>query len=279
MNKKALSLVAVISLFFTSLGFAQNPPSVTVPVQTIQGAESAIPLGELVDLSLSPIVNRPANLAGVDAKWAVIDAAVGTDGQIKLTGKRIREANDGVFFGAGIKNKVLFVNCTIVYLFIDRDKDGKVTNVSTRTAILSKQIKIGEDTPDPVVPPKPPVPPTPSFPIGTYNLSSQIYNLALSKVSDATARSKGAAAYTASYSASASKFVSVASPLEDSLKACTADGATALKNAGVSASAWSSFGDSLEDILFQLYQTKKITTSKDLGVALQEISVGLSAVK
>ena len=42
-----------------------------VPKQTIVGAEKPIPLGELVDLSLSPIDPKPANLVQYAVSWQV----------------------------------------------------------------------------------------------------------------------------------------------------------------------------------------------------------------
>lgn len=275
--------MTVLSLFFTSVGFAQDT-SFTVPKQTIQGADQSIALGELVDLSLSPIDKPDPNLVGKDYKWSVVEAGIGKDGQVKLTGKRVRENNDGVFFGAGIKNKDLYVNCVCVYTFVIRDKTdpSKITQISTRTVILSKQVKIGDgDTPGPIPPPDPKPNPAPNFDVGSYDLAKTAYQLANSKVSDPATRTKGAAAYARAYSGLSSEILTSGATytLEDAIKKSTSLGSDAIRSAGVSPDSWGGFGESLQDNLYNLYTSKKISNAKDFGVALKEISNGLGVIK
>lgn len=272
-------------MLFTSVGFAQDA-AFTVPKQTIQGADQPIALGELVDLSLSPIDKPDPSLAGKDYKWTVVEAGVGKDGQVKLTGKRVRENNDGVFFGAGIKNKDLYVNCICVYTFVvhgDKNDPSKITQISTRTVILSKQVKIGDgDTPGPIPPPDPKPNPSPNFEVGQYDLAKIAYTLANAKVTDPTARTKGAVLYANSYKGLGSMFATSGATftLEDALKKVAVDSSAAVKAGGVDPVAtWGAFGDSLNEVLFTIYQSKKMVSTKDLAVALQEIANGLAQVK
>lgn len=113
-----------------------------VPKQAIIGAEKPVPLGELVDLSLSPLAEKPPHLVSVSASWKVLDVAGGQE-------KRVRDYEGGVFFGAGIKKCKLKAIVAVTYLYAVKGDDGTVGEVAVRTVFLMQDVQIGEDLPEP----------------------------------------------------------------------------------------------------------------------------------
>jgi len=104
MFKKALLFL----LIFCNLSLAEN---FIIPEQKIVGAELPIPLGELVDLSISPVQSAPKFLVSTTYAWKVFDG---------YAEKRIRNYENGVFFGSGIQAKKLKVIVAITHLYVIR---------------------------------------------------------------------------------------------------------------------------------------------------------------
>ena len=163
MFKKSLFFLLV----FCNFAFAEN---FVVPEQKIVGAEIPIPLGELVDLSISPIQSAPKFLVSTTYAWKVFDG---------YTEKRIRNYENGVFFGSGIQAKRLKVIVSITHLYVVKDNE-KLLEAATRTNFISTDVFIGEQEPD--TPPEPEV--EPEFGESKYQLSKFIYdNVKLLKIS------------------------------------------------------------------------------------------------
>jgi hypothetical protein len=142
-----------------ALGAGARADDFVVPAQKITGAEQPIPLGELVDLGLTPLKEKPKGLEGTSAAWRVIDLASGQE-------KKFREHAEGIFFGAGIRPKKLKVFCAVSYLFVARDGD-KVKSLFVKTVLLTADVQVGEPGPGPGPEPgpvPPPSPPDPWFP-------------------------------------------------------------------------------------------------------------------
>ena len=244
-----------------------KPDSYIIPTQKIVGAEQPVALGELVDLTVSPIAQMPTNLVGISYTWRVYD-----NGKVK----HIRESNGGVYFGTGMKPKTLLVECAVTYLFLKKDGD-QITDVATRTVILSTTLTIG-DAPAPG--PNPGPSPAPGLPDGKYKLSQTAYNLANQKVTNATARVKGAPAIANSLRGIASAVSAGAVPsVEELIKKTKASQLTALQGVQVNPADWDAFGTSLQDTVYALYKGKQLDTTSDFATAWGEIATGLEAIK
>jgi hypothetical protein len=174
--------------FLVALAGALMPPATAapagaddrfaLPAQTIAGAAKPVPLGELVDLTLSPLAEKPKFFLSSAAEWKVFDISRGADGAYAHTERRVRTYADpdgqrGVFFGTGVEPKRLLVVCSVTYLYavMDDKKPDQVAAVASRTALLHAELVVG--TPDPTPPPVPPGPkpdptptPTPTPPPG-----------------------------------------------------------------------------------------------------------------
>lgn len=269
-----LNLIATTVLFFgappTLIGV--DVDKYQPPKQVILGAENQIPLGELVDLSLSPIENKPASLSQVSVSWRVFDGGVP---------KRVRSTGDGVFFGAGIQPKKLLVVASISYLFVIKEGD-KITDAQVRSVLLTSELQIGQPEPEPTPGPRPgpgPVPnPTPVLPDGRFGLAKTSYSLATTKV--AFERIKGAAILASSFDSISSAIAAGAYKTTDSiLKASRDANNSALKENGIDSTSWDEFGTELQNTLYQMHKDKKLVTTDDYVDAWKEIAVGLRAVK
>lgn len=140
---------------------------VVVPAQVIVGAENPIPLGELVSLSVSPISSKIDHLQASTYTWKIFEAG--------FQEKRAVNYNGGVFFGAGIKKASLLAVCTATHLYVVRDDKDKITEVVTKTVVLTAKVNIGgkEPGPDPGPDPDPEPEPGPT-PIPTKGFRALI---------------------------------------------------------------------------------------------------------
>ena len=259
MFKKTLFFLLV----FCNLSFAEN---FIVPEQKIVGAELPIPLGELVDLSISPIQSAPKFLVSTTYAWKVFDG---------YTEKRIRNYENGVFFGSGIQAKKLKVIVSITHLYVVKDNE-KLLEAATRTNFISTDVFIGE--PEPETPSEPEV--EPEFGESKYQLSKFVYdgvkNIKLSK----TDKIKQSTAIASSFDSIASAIAAGAiTTLEDILKKTAESNKFALTKSGGDRAKWESLFTEIQDKLFDLYKTGKMQTKEDFAGAWREISSGLKLVK
>ena len=235
-----------------------------VPAQKILGAETPVPLGELVDLTVSPIKDPPKHFISCSVAWKVFDG----DKE-----KRVREYQDGIFFGAGVVPKRMTALVAITYLYAVKEGD-KTTEITTRTVIISTPVIIGEDPgPSPVPDPSAP---EPSFPEARYNLHKKAYSLAMSKVPAAT-RKGSAAAVAKSFESMASAVAAGAVKEVDDLLKKTAESNRAA--VGANKAAWEPFFKEMQDTLYSLYEDKQMVTAADFAEAWREVAAGLKAVK
>ncbi len=272
---KTRLLFASLLVLLTSLPCVAAPADkFVVPEQKIEGADSPIPLGELVDLTISPIKTPPPNLASTSYVWRVYEDGVP---------KHVREYQEGIFFGAGIKPKKLLAECVVVYLYVVKDGD-KVTEIATRVNFLSADVVIGPPEPPPGPGPSPPPPapgPGPVLPDGKFKLAATAYSLAMSRVNlAAPARQASANAMAISLKAIASMIGSgVLKSPEDILKQTKQSNNDAIKAVSVDVAAWDNFGSGLEDVLVDLYKQKKLVVAADYATAWLELAAGLEQVK
>lgn len=235
-----------------------------VPQQKIVGAETPIPLGELVDLSISPIKDPPKYFTSYSVAWKVFDG----DKE-----KRVREYQDGIFFGAGVVPKRMTALVAVTYLYTVKEGD-KITDVGTKTVILSTPVIIGEDPgPDPA---PDPVNPEPTFPETRYNLGSKAYKAAMSKV-PSTARRAGAKNIAKSFESIASAVSAGAlNQVDDILKKTTEANRAAVGNYRAD---WEPFFKYMQDVLYTLYEDKQMVNVNDFAEAWREVASGLKVVK
>jgi hypothetical protein len=257
MNKILFSILATILISSSSLA-----TDFVVPQQKIVGAEAPVPLGELVDLSVSPIKEPPKHFVSYSIAWKVFDG----DKE-----KRVREYQDGIFFGAGVVPKRMTALVAVTYLYVVKEGD-KAIEVATKTVIISSPVIIGEDpgpSPDPVAP-------EPSFPEARYNLNKKGYSLAMSKV-PAAIRKGSATAVAKSFESMASAVAAGAiMEVDDLLKKTTESNRAAV---GANKAAWEPFFKEMQDTLYSLYESKQMVTASDFAEAWREVATGLKAIK
>jgi len=251
-------------LVFCNFAFAEN---FVIPEQKIVGAELPIPLGELVDLSISPIQSSPKFLVSTTYAWKVFDG---------YTEKRIRNYENGVFFGSGIQAKRLKVIVSVTHLYIVKDNE-KLLETAIRTNFISTDVFIGEQEPD--TPPEPEV--EPEFGESKYQLSKFVYdgvknNIKLSK-SDKT---KQCAAIATSFDSIAAAIAAgTIATLDDILKKTAESNKLALTRSGGDRTKWEPVFTEIQEKLFDLYKTNKMQTKEDFAIAWREISSGLKLIK
>ena len=259
MFKKALLFL----LIFCNLSLAEN---FIIPEQKIVGAELPIPLGELVDLSISPIQSAPKFLISTTYSWKVFDG---------YTEKRIRNYENGVFFGSGIQAKKLKVIVSITHLYIVKDNE-KLLEAATRTNFISTDVFIGEQEPD--TPSEPEV--EPEFGESKYQLSKFIYdNVKLLKISKSDKVKQSAAIATSFDSMAAAIAAGTIATLEDILKKTAESNKLALTKSGGDRTKWEPLFTEIQEKLFDLYKTNKMQTKEDFAIAWREISSGLKLIK
>ena len=259
MFKKSLFFLLV----FCNFAFAEN---FVVPEQKIVGAEIPIPLGELVDLSISPIQSAPKFLVSTTYAWKVFDG---------YAEKRIRNYENGVFFGSGIQAKRLKVIVSITHLYVVKDNE-KLLEAATRTNFISTDVFIGEQEPD--TPPEPEV--EPEFGESKYQLSKFIYdNVKLLKISKSDKAKQSAAIATSFDSMAAAIAAGTIATLEDILKKTAESNKLALTKSGGDRTKWEPLFTEIQEKLFDLYKTNKMQTKEDFAIAWREISSGLKLIK
>ena len=252
----------VSTLFFVLVCGSSLGADFVVPQQKIVGAESPVPLGELVDLTVSPIKDPPKHFVSCSIAWKVFDG----DKE-----KRVREYQDGIFFGAGVVPKRMTALAAITYLYVVKEGD-KTIEITTKTVIISSLVTIGEDldpAPDPAAP-------EPSFPEARYNLHKKAYSLAMSKVPAAT-RKGSAVAVAKSFESMASAVAAGAIKEVDDLLKKTAESNRAA--VGANKVSWEPFFKEMQDTLYSLYEDKQMVTATDFAEAWREVASGLKSVK
>jgi len=256
---KTLATSVAFFMLFVNYAFATD---FVVPSQKIVGAETAVPLGELVDLTISPIKDPPKHFISYSVAWKVFDG----DRE-----KRVREYQDGIFFGAGVVAKRMTALVAITYLYAVKEGD-KTTEITTKTVIISSPVIIGEDPgPDPE-----PSAPEPLFPEAKYSLHKKAYSLAMTKV-PAAIRKSTATAVAKSFESMASAVAAGAIKEVDDLLKKTAESNRAA--VGANKAAWEPFFKEMQDTLYSLYESKQMLTATDFAEAWREVAAGLKSVK
>lgn len=272
--------LSIIGFFLFSL--VAQATDFVAPNQKILGAEQPIAAGELVDLSLSQVMPTE-NLQSSSYAWKVFDEKTGQE-------KKFRDYQDGIFFGAGIQDRKYRVIVAVTYLFVVKQADGKITEVATKSAILSVEVVVQgilptpppappDPPPAPTPPPMPPPDPTPTFPDGQFKAAKFIYDAATVKVAAGPKRAAASIALATSFRGIASAIRAGAIKTEKDVLAKTkASNDTALAaNGGID--PWEPFSDDLQNFIYDTYKAGKLSLVTDYAALWEELALGLEKVK
>lgn len=263
--------ITSVALSFLLMATTIFGADITIPDQKIIGGEKPIPLGELVDLSLSPIQFKSPSLVSSSAEWKVVTSNGGKE-------QKIKSNSEGVFFSSGTKNESLIVYCFVTHLYVVKDGTA-IKSIETRSIILRADLAIGDGKPFPG--PQPPTPtPVPNviLPDGKYKVSQTIYNSSMQVASNN--RVKAAKALSASFKGvSAAIAAGVLSDPEDILRKTKESNLTALVNAGIDKKEWEAVFKEFMEVSFNLYEKKVVTTAGDFKDLWNEVAIGFEAVK
>lgn len=236
-----------------------------IPEQKIVGAEKAVPLGEIVFLSLSKVDSPPAGYVKYHVSWKVMDGG---------KERTFRTMPDGsIFFGTGVTKRTVTVYACVSYLYEER-KDNQLVSADVRSNLVVAQVQIG----DGVIPPPPnPDNPDPVFPDGKYKLASTVYKIAKEKVA---AEDRPAALELAKSFRKKAQDIKDGkhTKVEDILTETTKSNRDALDKAGVTRAKWDVFFSTLQEDIYKLYQDKKLVAPADYVIAWNEIAEGLEKV-
>lgn len=258
---KFLGCVLVLLLSFSAV-FSQDR---IIPDQKIIGTDKAIPLGDIVFLSLSKIENPPVGYSKHHASWKVID-----------NGKErsfLTMPDGSIFFGTGVTKRTVTVYACVSYLYEDR-KDNQLVSADVRSNLIVAQIQIG----DGIIPPPPnPDKPDPVFPDNKYKLASTVYKIAKEKV--ATEDRTAALELAKSFRKKAQDIKDGKhTKIEEILSETTKSNRDAIDRSGVTRVKWDAFFSTLQEDIYKLYQDRKLVTPTDYAIAWNEIAEGLEKV-
>lgn len=243
-----------------------------VPDQQIVGATTPVPIGDVVELSISPIKTPPANLTASSYEWTVIDS----DGKEAS----FHRCENLIYFGTGTKPKKVRAFVAATYLYLSK-KGDQITDVGVRTMLLTAEVMIGDPQPQPD-----PNPPPAPLPDGRFGLAKKCRDMAMAKVPAGDSRTKGADALAKSMRGVVSAIDSKAFESQNEvLKQTITANVNAIAVAGVPRDDWIPFFTELKSELVK--QSVKNVDGKaqwawsveDFKDGLNEIATGLEAVK
>lgn len=276
--KNALVWFLAPIILFGSNVFASDPvlviidnklvkaESVVSPKVVIQGADVAVPLGEIVILQAQIRDEVPAYVKKREYAWNITEAGYT---------KRSWVDGDKVVFGAGVKATKLNVELQVKLTY----------EVGSEQLILISEQKVdvivgSGPTPDPPGPnppdPKPPGPapdPSPNL-IGLGKLA---YDWAIA----VGPKEKASAAILAKgfrdigvQAGHSTELKDIRSILVETKKLNNAN----LTKAGIDPKTWDAWGNKLQEYLYEKYNTGELKTVEDYKKSYDQIDKGLSAI-
>ena len=279
MRKFCLSTLAVLltATFTFATDFAV--PKVNLVVtdgNNVVEAGKPVPLGELVDISVSKPDGTTKYLIATTYDWKLLEN--GKERKFKSPSGD----PSNIWYAAGIKAKKQQVFCVVTYLYVVRanptDEKSAIVEVASRTQFLYADISIGDATPDPVTPPAPD--PAPNLADGKFKLAKSTYDLAMKKVAAGADRAKAAKALADSFRgiASSVKAGAIKDP-KDILSKTAAKNQSSLADAKIGKDVWTPFFTDFLDVIYGMYEVGAISTADDFADAWNEIATGLEAIK
>jgi hypothetical protein len=248
-------LASLIILIFATSAHATD---YVIPDQKIVGAEQPVPLGELVDLGVTPVTTKPLYWVSASYSWKVVDLSTGEE-------KRFRPVGDDIIFGTGLSPKKLKVFVAVSHLYVVPNGES-----ATRVVFLSADLVLGTGTPTPA--PTPPDQP-PVLPTGKFGLAAYAYQTASQIPGDhAFAKTLATNFKAVSDDIKAGKFQTAQQVLA-AVKALND------KTPDQQTDAWKTWLVALGDKLFDLVKAGSLTSLDDYYQVFSELIAGLSAIK
>jgi len=250
-----------------------------VPRQTIRGAEAPVELGDLMELSVSPIEDgkRPQHLVAVSYDWRVFEIVRNADGTCTHRDKRFRQDENVISFGTGVTPRRLIVECYVTYLYAVRDGE-RITEIGTRNQRLGTIVNIG-GVPTPPGPGPAPGP-APVIPDGRFKLGKSIYDIVMARVPADANRQRAATALANSFrTISAQIAAGTLTEAKQILEQTTNSNRRALTDLGIDQAVWTPAFRDLQEAIYALYEARTINARDDWRDAWNEIATGLSQVR
>lgn len=275
-----MKTVLVLLLFGIGSAIAADPipqsvkDDVVVPKQTISGLEKVVK-GEPIVLSLSSVSDK--NLTSQSEEWKVYDITVKDKEGIKLVEKSVTKftSEDGskaIFFGSGVEDKTMFIQVAVTYLYVTKEGD-KISKVTTKTVIITGEIKIGDGTKPPG-----PLPPDPSIPDGKFGLTKFVHTSVNQNMTSGKSVAAGAVAQVYDSIVTRIRSKTLTDP-EKILEETGAAVGKALKDLTYDKPGWSKASTAVQDKLYELYEDGTLKTADNYADALQSLAAGLKLVK
>lgn len=228
----------------------------------IQGAETSVPLGDIVILSIKSQKDMKY-LKSLDIQWKIYDSA-----GVEKT--RLKTWQDGtIIFGAGIKNTTFKAVANVAYNLAIPQKDDSIHELRIEYELVA-YVQVGENQPEPGPGPSPEPKPIP-IPEGHLGLTKMAYGWSKDlspALLDMFIKNIDSAASTAP-----------ALSIENCLAGLKAENQTSLRELGIDTQDTLSFAKPFGDTIYQLYTERKINSGNDLKPALQAVVDGLKLRK
>lgn len=268
-----IAFLLLMGAAFAADSSQQPTPPSPLPSQ-ILGCDTPVPLGDLVDLSVKP---NPAikDSVAFSSDWSVYDIDARKEQKFKVYRDTDPDTVEGVVFGAGTEPRELLVHCATTYLIVKKEND-KIVSAGTKTVLLKAKVVIGSPSPKPPSPPTPT--PSPAFPNEKLGLSTKVYKAVMER--GPPGRKAGAAVLSTSFRGIQSAIVAGAlKEPSDILKKATVANDSAVAGIGQKREDWVPVFSAIQDELFALYESSKISTADQFGAAFLEIADAFDAVR
>lgn len=272
-------LVVALMAFPSVSAFSQAPDPYVAPPVTITGVDDQpVGFGEVVQLGVEKLSKVPDGLAVTQYSWKVFEQ----DGSGPVKEKKrvyIAAAGDTVVFGTGVKPRVFFVVVEANYLFLMKDKDGKILDAQMRNSgLVTAEVKVGVlPPPEPVIPPTPSPAPKPVVvvPDGQFKLARVSYDgaMAVNELNRAViAQGMGDNYIQIGKNLSSGKI----SSLGDAYKQLKENNDAIMQKNGGAVEDWGAWDAAVRKAVYQLYLDKRVVKTSDYGAAFNEVGTGLA---
>lgn len=103
------------------------------PASEISGSEIEYKVGDLIELSVKPISDKPDGLISVDYTWTILPSIP----------SRVWPDKSKILFGTGPQDGTYVVILNTSYVFGERNPQGNIESVVQKTAVTMANVKVG----------------------------------------------------------------------------------------------------------------------------------------
>lgn len=103
------------------------------PTSEISGSEVEYKVGDLIELAVRPMAEKPNNLISIDYTWTILPNIP----------SRIWPDKSKILFGTGPKDGTYVVILNTSYVFGERDPQGNIQSVVQKTAVTMADVNVG----------------------------------------------------------------------------------------------------------------------------------------